>query len=160
GQFDWKSLRAYAEAEEGRCNNAFCKVPGSTADRHISFFPVQKNLMALAVSTDDSAAWRLSEAARRQPEGPARPGWISIPAPMLQSNDKFSTNLPPGAAIFARALTSADSVTLALVPDTQQFAVRLSVRCKNAEDAATITNELTKATTVLQQIIQHEHQTA
>ena len=50
GRFDWKSLRGYVRGSDGLCNNSFCRMAGSTPDRRISFFPVQSNLMALAVS--------------------------------------------------------------------------------------------------------------
>jgi hypothetical protein len=153
GRFDWKSLRAYVEAEAGHCYNSFCKVAGSTPERHISFFPVQTGLMAMAVSTDDSAAWRLSEKSGRQPDTPTAPVWISIPPRLLQSGG----NLPAGTAMFARAMERAESVTLALGPDREQFAARLDVRCRNSRDAAEIAAQLAKVTAVLRQMIEHEH---
>jgi hypothetical protein len=59
GRFDWKSLHAYVESQDGTCFNSFCRMTGSTPERRISFFPVRSNLMALAVSPDESAALRL-----------------------------------------------------------------------------------------------------
>ena len=53
GRFDWKSLKSYVPASDGSCNNSFCKLAGSTPERQISFFPMQSNLMAMAVSNDD-----------------------------------------------------------------------------------------------------------
>src|SRR5689334_22349863 len=58
GRFDWRSLRSYAKENGGDCLNAFCRMTGSSQQRQISFFPVQKGLMALAVSPDDYAAQR------------------------------------------------------------------------------------------------------
>ena len=39
GRFDWKSLKSYVLASDGRCNNSFCKMAGSTPERRISFLP-------------------------------------------------------------------------------------------------------------------------
>jgi hypothetical protein len=152
GRFDWKSLRAYAEAEDGRCNNSFCKVPGSTPERHISFFPVQSGLMAIAASTDDSAAWRLSETSKTRQEGPTGPVWMSIPPRILKASD----SLPTGTPMFARTLEHADSVTLTFAPEGNHFAARLNVHCRNPQDAADIAAQLAKATTVLRAILASE----
>jgi hypothetical protein len=152
GRFDWKSLRTYAEAEEGHCNNSFCKVPGSSPERHISFFPVQSGLMAIAASTDDSAAWRLSENSKSRQEGPSGPVWMSIPPRILKASD----SLPSGTSMFARTLDHADSVTLTFAPEGDRFAARLNVRCRNPQDAADIAAQLAKTTTVLRAIFASE----
>jgi hypothetical protein len=155
GRFDWKSLREYVVAEEGSCYNAFCKVPGSTPDRHISFFPVQSNLMAMAVSSDDSAAWRLTEVAAPQPEAPSGAIWISLPPSILKSRQ----NLPEGTHLFAGALEHADSVTISIVGDAKSYSARLNVRCRTPRDAAEIAAQLTKITETVRSLIAHEHKT-
>ena len=55
GRFDWKSLRTYVTREHGQCVNSLCRVVGSVPDRHISFLPLRRDLMAMAVSTDQYA---------------------------------------------------------------------------------------------------------
>ena len=60
GRFDWKNLIAYVRNSEGKCNNSFCKLLGSSPEKRISFFPMQTNLMAMAVSDDDVAALRMN----------------------------------------------------------------------------------------------------
>ena len=95
-----RSLRSYVQSEKGECRNALCRMQGSVADRHISFFPLQSNLMALAISPDDSAAVRMQEAVEGSiPEIPDAPVWFSIPPELLHSSD-----LPEGAQPFARSL--------------------------------------------------------
>src|SRR5436309_5688835 len=64
GRFDWKRLEAYAREQGGGCSSGLCRMPGSAPERKISFFPLKSNLMAMAVSTDESAAARMSEKAR------------------------------------------------------------------------------------------------
>jgi hypothetical protein len=152
GRFDWGSLRSYAQSEKGECRNTLCRMQGSTADRHISFFPLQSNLMALAISADDSAAVRMQESVEgSMPEIPDAPVWFSIPPVLLRSED-----LPAGAQPFARTLEHAESVVLSLTPEGKQVAARMNVRCRTNQDAAELTSELSKATALLRNMIERE----
>ena len=156
GRFDWKALKGYVIASDGRCLNAVCKMMGSTPDRHISFFPLQQNLMALAVSPEESAAERMNAVSRRpDPELPEAPVWITVPPSMLQSN----RSLPSGAQLFARAIERAEAVTLWAVPDGNGFVANLSVRCASAEDAVEMASKLGKVTLLLRELIAKENQT-
>ncbi len=157
GRFDWKKLDAYAEAQGGACERGFCRMQGSQPDRRISFFPAQSDLLALAVSADDSAALRLSVAgSSARFEAPDAPLWVSIPASVLQSRDA----LPAEARGFAGTLARAESVVLSLVPEDRRFAVKLSVRCRGAGDASELAAQLTKLTSVVRQTFSNEHQAA
>jgi hypothetical protein len=154
GRFHWKSLRSYVEAQNGRCADSLCRLEGSTPDRRISFFPVQSNLLALAVSNDDSAALRMSrEASGPDPEVPGAPVWVSIPSAVLQSGD----SLPAETRTFARSLARADSVVLSFVPEANRYAAKLSVRCRGGQDAADLASQLARTTALLQQSFEREH---
>jgi len=154
GRFHWKSLRAYAEAQNGRCDDSLCRLEGSTPDRRISFFPVQSNLLALAVSNDDSAALRMSrEAGGPDPEVPRAPVWVSIPSAVLQSGD----SLPAETRMFARSLGRADTVVLYFVPEANRYAAKLSVRCRGSREAAELASELGRTTALLRQSFEREH---
>jgi hypothetical protein len=155
GRFDWKSLHAYVESQNGKCTNSFCRMTGSTLDRHISFFPMRSNLMALAVSPDQTAASRLSSAVPGpDPEVPAAPVWLSIPVSVLKSSDR----LPAGTREFARSMEQAETVTLAFAPEGQGLAARLDVRCRNDKDAADLASQLTRTTSLLREMMEREHQ--
>lgn len=155
GRFDWNALRAYAAAQGGRCEAELCRMQGSTPDRRISFFPLRANLMALAVSPDDSAALRLnSPSAPSQPQPPDAPIWVSIPAAMLRSGE----NLPDGTRAFARSVGQAETVTLSFKPEDHRLAARLNVLCRNELDAADVALQLQRVTTVLRDMIAHENQ--
>ena len=65
GRFDWPRLSAYAVAQGGRCQNAVCRMQGSTPDRQISFQPLRQDTMALAVSKDD---WAVAALNRHWPQ--------------------------------------------------------------------------------------------
>jgi hypothetical protein len=129
---------------------------GSTPDRRISFFPLQSNLMALAVSQDESAALRLqSTAAGSNAEVPDAPVWIAFPAAALKSAE----SLPDGTRPFARAVESADSAVLSFLPEGNRLAAKLTVRCRNGQDAADLASQLSATTSLLRQMIAREHHT-
>ncbi len=156
GRFNWGSLHDYARAEGGACINAFCRMTGSTPDRRISFFRIQKGLMGLAVSRDDSAAAFLQGPAPAgpDPEAPSEPVWLSIPTSLLRTG-----NLPEGTRMFARSLDKADRVILSFSGGTSQYAAHLDVRCRDERDATEIAAQLAAATARLREMIQQEHQT-
>jgi len=156
GQFDWKSLRSYVASENGSCYNSLCRMQGSTQDRRISFFPLQTNLMALAVSQDESAAVRMQDTAPGPVlEAPDAPVWLSLPAALLRSSD-----LPSGARPFAQAVAQAEAVTLSFAPDHDRIAAKLNVRCHTPQDAAALAAQLSRATALLREMLARDRQTA
>ncbi len=156
GRFDWKSLTNYVRGSGGACNNSFCRMAGSTPDRRISFFPLQSNLMALAVSADEGAAHRLADVdPRPEQETPNAPIWLSIPPSVVSSGQ----SLPAGTQMFARSLKRAQTVTVAVVPEGNRFAAKLNVRCASDSDATDLAAELNKTTSLLRELIMREHQT-
>jgi hypothetical protein len=157
GRFDWKKLRAYAEAQGGSCQGSICRMSGSTPERRISFLPLQSNLLALAVSTDSSAVARLAEGtvASVQPLDPPRdPVWLSIPAESL----KTTGQLPAGPRLFATALASADKILLSLGLQGEQLEARLAVTCRTSADAVALAAQLQQATTLVRNLIAQENQ--
>lgn len=154
GRFEWGSLKKYVKAQEGSCNNLLCRMGGSTPERHISFLPVQSDLMALAVSTDDSAAIRMTEVASgNDPEIPNAPVWVTIPHSFLSSGAK----LPDDAQRFAKSLERAESATFEFAPEGDHYAVKMSVRCTNEQDATAIQADLAGVTAALLQNLQLNH---
>jgi hypothetical protein len=156
GRFDWKALKAYVISQDGQCLNAVCKMVGSTLERRISFFPLQQNLMALAVSPEESAAERMNVVSQRpDSELPAAPIWMMIPPSVLRSGQ----NLPTGTQMFVRSMERAEGVTLWAVPEAQGFSARMSVNCASVADAVDIASKLAKVTGLLRDLIEKEHQT-
>lgn len=148
GRFNWKRLRGYVESQNGRCDGSLCRMQGSTPERRISFFPLETDLMALAVSPDDSAVLRLSTpSVAREFSVPDAPLWVSIPPPVLQSGE----SLPAETRTFARTVARAEAVVLSFDAEAGRFAAKLSVRCRNSEDAAELAAELGRLTTTLRQ---------
>lgn len=155
GRFDWPRLRAYVAEQGGRCDRDLCRMQGSLPERQISFFPLRSSLMALAVSPDRSAVLRLATAAPGTPAVPSTaPVWLSVPVATLRSGD----NLPAGTRMFAHSLNEAESVTLAFKPEGRRLSANLDVLCRNEIDAADAALELTRVTSLLQQMIARENQ--
>jgi hypothetical protein len=157
GRFDWKNLKDYAVHEGGSCYNTLCKMPGSTPQRQISFFPLQSGVMALAVSPDDSAAAALLRP--REEAGrlaiPTDPVWALIPVKGLQD----SAAAPPGTRAFARALGSADTVLFAAAPSGNQVTLRMEATCRNPAAALALASDLRDTTARLRDFLAREHQT-
>jgi hypothetical protein len=154
GRFDWKSLRNYVEQEDGSCLNSLCRVNGSGPDRRISFFPVHRDLMAMAASPDDMAA--LSMATPRpgpDPPVPNAPVWLAFPGSLLKSTQ----NLPDGARPFARSMETALSVTISFQPEGNNLSAHLDVRTKNDSDATAAAAQLTETTQLLRSLLAREN---
>jgi hypothetical protein len=156
GRFDWGRLRAYAREQDGQCYNVFCQMSGSTRDRKISFFPLHRSVMALAVGPDESAARRLQQPPGSAPafDVPPEPIWLAVPGKALAGD----TPLPEGTRMFARSLSKAESITVALGPQGERFRATLRVRCRSAQDAAALVEQLQVTTTLLRSLISREGQ--
>lgn len=156
GRFHWPRLREYAREQRGSCYNTLCRMPGSTANRRISFFPLQSGVMALAVSQDSFAAAQLQEKTRdaRGMDIPGDPIWLSISPRMLRNQQ----NLPSGTRMFAQAMQEAERIMISVGPSGKQFEARLAVTCRSAGDAGLIAAQLERATRLLQEMIRRERQ--
>jgi len=156
GRFDWRRLQSYAKGAGGECNAGGCRLPGSTPDRHISFQPLQRSLMALAVSKDDDWAVHRIGRSRSAPDSdvPDAPFWVRIPGAVLKAGGE----LPSGTRMFAHSVEQADSVTLLLAPTGDRLEARLDVACRNDKDAVVMAGELTRVTAMLREMIEREHQ--
>lgn len=155
GRFDWQKLEGYARDQGGSCFKRLCRMPGSTPEHRISFYPLQSGLMALAASTDGDAASRLADpqsGAVRPIELPLDPVWLSIPADTLKSADR----LPSNTRLLASALASADRILLSLGSQGQQFEARLAVTCRTSQEAQALVVRLERATSLLRDLLARE----
>ena len=156
GRFDWKSLRSYVAGENGQCINSLCRVTGSTPDRHISFMPLRRDLMAMAVSSD---AYAVNDLGNPRPGPyPAMPGgviWMTFPG----SLPKSFQDLPAGTRPLARIVENAPSVTLSFVPESGRLAAKLEIRCRNEQEAADLASQFTSTTQLARTLIERDHKT-
>jgi hypothetical protein len=150
GRFDWRAIEDYAAHEGGNCHNSFCRVTGSVPERKISFFPLRRDLMALAVSTDEFAAFEMQAVRQaRLVEIPGDPVWSLIPVAAFKRNG----GLPPAALVFGQALDGAQSVLLAAGPEGTRVAVRLDATCGSGAQAAALTTRFRDITAHLRDAV-------
>jgi hypothetical protein len=148
GRFDWPFLKEYVKKEGGTCYNTFCRMQGSTPERMISFFPLERDLMALAVSKDEYAAYALQERRPPRPFAPPQdPVWSLIPGAAL----KDPSGLPASAQLFARALGNARQIVVSAGPAGDRIELRLDVACQSASQAAELTAQLRQMTAKLKE---------
>lgn len=139
GRFDWNRLSTYARQQGGSCYQSLCRMQGSTPQRRISFLPIREDVMALAVSTDDLAATRLTKTSSPvTAQIPDAPVWLSLPGNALRQQ----SILPPGMRLMLSALTSADRVLITAGPYTGGIEARLDATCKTKEDAGVLASQL------------------
>ncbi|HUA63349.1 MAG TPA: hypothetical protein VML19_31630 [Verrucomicrobiae bacterium] len=154
GRFDWPSLRSYAISQQGACQEKLCRMTGSAPDRRISFLPIQSRLMALAVSTDDTAALRLAQPGPGiDPQLPDAPVWAVLPPAVLRA----AQGLPDGTRPFARAVGQAELITLSFAPEGNRFSLRLTLNCRSDQDAYDAASQLTKVTEILSRMMVEDH---
>jgi hypothetical protein len=148
GTFDWSKLEAYAIRQKGNCFEHLCRVDGSTPQRHISFFPLHHNLLAMAVATDDTAAVRLRNMGPQDDmDVPSQPVWLTIGAGALRR----SVSLPGSSQMFASAISNATRVTLTIGPSGAKIEAHLDAICPDAQQAGALTMQLQTLTNMLRQ---------
>ena len=157
GHFDWDKLVAYARKRGGSCKDSYCVTDGSKPTRRISFHKLRSNLMALAVSPDDMAAYQIARnASKVNPFSPDAPVWALVPSAVLKEAD----SLPAGTQAFALALEKADRAIFSLSPDGDHMKVVVSVTCKNADAASNLLVQLESTTNLLRRMLARENRTA
>jgi hypothetical protein len=156
GRFDWKKLDAYANAQGGSCRNSVCEMPASEPGRHISFYPIRSNILALAVSFEERGVNLIGPSQwTNPPQLPPDPVWISAPSFIFAD----AKNLPEGTHAFLSPLAQAQRVVFAIGPDGQQLRIRVEVTCDSAEAAAALSGQLTKSTDLLNKMLARQHMT-
>jgi hypothetical protein len=157
GRFDWNKLTAYVRSEGGDCYNTRCRVHGSAPDRNISFFPLRRQVMAMAVSKDADAVNKLTASATtpRPDTAPGDPVSLSFSPAALKSVG----SLPTGTQIFAKSLEDAEEVILSLGPHGKDFQLTLKARCRNNHDAELVAAELERNTALLRSLLSRENKT-
>src|ERR1700684_3572870 len=148
GRFNWAKLREYAMRQGGSCYQDLCRIQGSRPERHISFLPLRDDVIALAVSTDDLAAARLTKTGPPVTAPiPTAPLWISVPGAELRRQD----SLPPGMHVMLSALGSADRIVITLEPAGQAIEAHMEATCRTPDGARMLTNQLRSTTALLKE---------
>lgn len=150
GRFNWKKLREYAAAQGGSCYQDLCRLQGSTPQRRISFLPLRNDLIALAVSTDDLAATKLTKEGERVTAViPQSPVWVSLPGTAM-------AQLPPAIATNFSALRNTERMLITFEPAGGELEARLEATCHTPVDAGVLASQLRLATSALKESLSGE----
>ena len=154
GRFNWARLRAYTAKQGGSCYQDLCRMQGSTADRRISFLPLRSDTIALAVSTDDLAATRLTRiGAKVRDPLPAGPVWLTIPGVVLRQPG----GLPPGLRVVFSGLVQADRVVFTAGTSAAGVEVHMDAACKSETDAQVLLSQLQNSVSLLKEAAARGH---
>ena len=150
GRFNWAKLRDYAARQGGSCYEQLCRMQGSTPERRISFLPLRDDVMALAVSTDDLAANRLTKTGEPiTAQLPSAPMWVMVPGSALHEAAAF----PPGMRLMLSALTSADRLVVTVGLSGTGLAAKLEATCRTKDDAHVLASQLRTVTATLKEAL-------
>lgn len=158
GRFHWKNLIEYAGPgrQGGSCHNGFCTMPASRPDRQISFYPIRPDLMAMAFSQDNFAAYQvIRKSGKLTVPLFSQPVWLSVPSSALRNLDA----LPPGTKPFASALLEGtNEIVFTIGQEGDHLALSLNVLCRDTQSASALLENFEKTTATLRKWIAREHQ--
>ena len=153
GRFQWKRLAAYARSQGGQCRGEICMMPGSRPERNISFYPVQANLLALAIAPQTAAVMQIGPGQVQTTASPgAYPVWMSVPPAFFDNPE----SIPGGMRAFLTPLAQASSVTFAAGPKDTGIEVRMEVTCATPQAATELARQLSDTTGLLKKMLAHE----
>ena len=148
GRFDWKKLHDYVQRQGGSCYEQLCRMQGSKPERRISFLPLRDDFMALAVSTDDLAATRLTRIGTPvNTPLPAAPVWLSLPGATLVQPGV----IPPGMKLMLSALNSSDRIVVTASAYSGGIEARLDAACRTKEDAGVLASQLRNTASLIRE---------
>lgn len=155
GRFQWKKLRLYALGQGGSCHDDYCVLAGSQPGRRISFYPVRRDLLGMAVSSDDFAAYRVAlQRGKPSLTPPDQPVWALVPAGVW----KDPGALPAGAKAYVSALQNAEQALFTIGPSSDHLQLGVRVTCSDAAAASALLMNLESITNTLRAMIAREHQ--
>jgi hypothetical protein len=163
GHFEWARLSDYAMAQGGRCRNGICVMPGSQKNRFISYYLLEPDVLALAVSADDTGANMIG--VKKWPAPPQIPSaalWISTPA-FVYAN---ANSLPQGTHAFLSPLAQTSGVTytlglakpgaVAMPGIDQNYQLQMEARSPTPKDAAQVVHQMEAATDLLRKMLSRD----
>lgn len=132
GRFDMEKVRNFALARGGSCKNGYCGVVGATPGRHVSYFPLTSNVLALATSKGQMMVYRLIQKGKTDWPGgvPQGPAWVSFNGSILAGDPA----LPSGGRLFGKVLSETERTTFSVTAGTG--GLELTMRAINKSPAA------------------------
>lgn len=153
GRFDWTKLHDYVQRQSGSCYEQLCRMQGSKPERLISFLPLRDDFMALAVSSDDLAATRLTRTGTPvNTPLPSAPVWLSLPGETLRQPGL----MPPGMRLMLSALNTADRIIVTVSAYSGGIEARLDAACHTKDDAGALASQLRNTAVLIREGIRNK----
>ena len=154
GKFTWDRLQKYAESHGGRCVDALCGMPATTPGRIISYYKIQRDVLALAVAPDERAASMIGPLHwKTPPRIPPAVMWVFAPA-FAFSDVKA---LPAGSHSFLSPLAETQGVQFTLGPGSgQNLELRMETTSNSPAQAADLAKRLTTTTDLLTRMLKRD----
>ncbi|MEQ1886004.1 MAG: hypothetical protein ABL967_13150 [Bryobacteraceae bacterium] len=148
GRFDWKQLAAYARSQGGVCQYTICTMPASAPDRNISFYPIRRDVLALAVTSEERGVTSISPGQGKPKILPEDPVWLWAPRQSLQKTD----GLPGGVQVLLTPLNDAQSIALSAGPGKNGLRLRADVTFSTPNAAASVKQQFQSLSASLRQL--------
>ena len=146
GRFHWKNLMEYARQQGGACNHGYCVVAGSRPSRRISFYPLKPDVLAMAVSSEETAAYRIApKSGKLELVTPNQPVWALVPVTALSDSDA----VPADAKPYVAALRNTEQIVFTMGGESDHMELALDAICRDATAASTLLVDLESATSTL-----------
>jgi hypothetical protein len=153
GRFHWKNLMEYARAQGGACDRSYCVVPGSRPGRRISFYPLRPDVLAMAVSADQSAAHQIApKSGKLSLPAPNQPVWALVPVVALKDSDA----VPDSAKPYFSALRNTEQILFTMGGENDHMELTLDATCRDPQTASTLLVDLEGATSALRSWMSRE----
>ena len=156
GRFDWKRLAAYAQSQNGFCQNSMCSMPANQPGKSISYYMLRPAVLALAVSPEQRGATMIGPYQwPKPPKLPEAPLWISAPAFAFAD----LKGLPAGTQAFLSPLARAQGTTFsagAAPGDPKRFQIQMEIACNTPAEAAELAKQLSATTELLRKMLSRD----
>jgi len=154
GRFDLEKLALYAKASGGRCAGSLCSMQGSSPDRQVSWMPLGRGLMGVAVSPDPMAAALMGNGSPgKGVQPPVSVLWLHIPGTDLRPGASW----PPGVSALLSGLEGADRVMLKVGIQGSGLVIELEAPCPSAGKAGEVVARLDESTGMLKKLLAKEN---
>jgi hypothetical protein len=153
GKFHWKRLMEYARAQGGACDRDYCVVAGSRPSRRISFYPLRPDVLAMAISADERAAYRIApRSGKLGTLTPTQPVWALLPVVGMKDSDA----VPESAKPYVSALRNTEQVLFTIGGESDRLELTLDATCRDPLTASRLLVDLESATSTLRSWMERE----
>lgn len=156
GRFDWKRFMDYAEANHGSCSEGVCSMPGTEPNRTISFYQLDKPVLAWAETNQPEAVKMVRADANGRVSVPSAAIWLSAPGPAFRDPQSALPGTRPFLTPLARAREASFSVAPNPSGQGSPFEIRMSVTCTSPQSALELAGDLATTTDIFRGTIVNE----